>query len=591
MKHCAIVILLAIAFHFNSTAQTIPVVRTVNWSLAGLRDSIPYFQNIINIKDFGANADGITPDDSAFNAALSSLNGNAGVIYFPADTYAFTQNILLRDSIVLRGDGADSTTLKFISPVSGDLIRITGNPTNTKSFLTADVIKEDNYIIVDSAFLFTAGDYIKLAFNDSLLVTSTWAYKSVGQIVQISSVSNDTLYLASPLRMNYTLAGNSYITKINPTKNVGIECLKILRTVTDVFQSSNVSFNYAANCWLKGIESDSCNFAHVEISNSTNIRIFNSYFHDAFAYGGGGQGYGVMIHFTSGECLVENNIFRHLRHSMIIQAGANGNVFGYNYSIEPFWTGVSLPADASGDMVLHGNYVYANLFEGNIGQNIVIDDSHGSNGPYNTFFRNRADSYGIFMNNAPASDSQNIVGNEVTKPNFPYGLYLINGTGHFEYGNNVKGTVTPSGTNTLPDTSYYLSSKPSFLNNISQYPLIGLPNTFTVGDNRAKLNYLSGITSYCDPDISDTLITSLEDINNELSITLYPNPANNFLNIAVNHNSDYSATIFNQLGVSVKTFDFSRHFNLSLSDFSSGIYYLHVKNEEGHSLNKKLIIQ
>jgi hypothetical protein len=95
--------------------------------------------------------------------------------------------------------------------------------------------------------------------------------------------------------------------------------------------------------------------------------------------GGGGKGYGIMVQNTSGDCLIENNIFRHLRHSMILQAGSNGNVFGYNYSIDPYWTEVSLPSNAAGDIVLHGNYVYANLFEGNLGQQIVIDDSHGIN--------------------------------------------------------------------------------------------------------------------------------------------------------------------------------------------------------------------
>ena len=67
---------------------------------------------------------------------------------------------------------------------------------------------------------------------------------------------------------------------------------------------------------------------------------------------------------------------------------------------DPFWTGTVLPSDAAGDLVLHGNYPYANLFEGNILQNLVVDDSHGLNGPYNTFFRNRADNYGIVMSNA-----------------------------------------------------------------------------------------------------------------------------------------------------------------------------------------------
>lgn len=92
----------------------------------------------------------------------------------------------------------------------------------------------------------------------------------------------------------------------------------------------------------------------------------------------------------------------------------NGNVFAYNHSTAPFWSAFPLPTDAAGDAVLHGNYPYMNLFEGNVVQNVVIDDSHGINGPNNMFFRNRAELYGIFMGTTPPSDHQNFIGNQVT---------------------------------------------------------------------------------------------------------------------------------------------------------------------------------
>ena len=92
---------------------------------------------------------------------------------------------------------------------------------------------------------------------------------------------------------------------------------------------------------IQGIESDKCNFAHIDAEYSSNLSISKNYFHDAHNYGSGGKAYGVILHFTSNECKIEDNIFNHLRHSMIVQAGANGNVFStYNYSIDPFWTGV-----------------------------------------------------------------------------------------------------------------------------------------------------------------------------------------------------------------------------------------------------------
>ncbi len=43
------------------------------------------------------------------------------------------------------------------------------------------------------------------------------------------------------------------------------------------------------------------------------------------------------VQYKSGRCRVEDNIFQMLRHAMLLQAGANGNVCGYNYSRENYW--------------------------------------------------------------------------------------------------------------------------------------------------------------------------------------------------------------------------------------------------------------
>ena len=168
-------------------------------------------------------------------------------------------------------------------------------------------------------------------------------------------------------------------------------------------------------------------------------RVEGSYFTNAFNHGGGGKAYGVVLAFTSSQCMVENNIFKRLRHSILFQAGPNGNIVGYNYSHDAYWTGVFSPSDFSGDIVMHGNYPFLNLIEGNIIQNLVIDNSHGINGPGNVFLRNRIENAGIFMNCSPATDFQAFIGNEITGTGtstnglipFPKGLYSLCGRGHY----------------------------------------------------------------------------------------------------------------------------------------------------------------
>lgn len=563
-----------------SYTQTIPHERTVHWSIVGLKNGIQDYPNVINIDDYGGTSDGSTSNNMALSTALSFLNGTSGVIQFDEGTYLFDQAINLPDSVIIRGKGVELTTLRFTA--SGDLIQAKGSIENQEINVLKSAEKDQNYLLLDPNHSINSGDFILLTLNDDTLVTSSWALRSVGQINEIDSVHSDTVFLRSSLRMDYPLSLSPWIKKMNPRKNVGVECLKIVRGSNDSFQSNNILFEYCVESWVKGIESDSCNYAHIAISNSSDIEIRNSFFHNAYSYGNGGKGYGVMIHMTSGECLVENNIFKQLRHAMILQAGANGNVFGYNYSVSPYWTEVSLPAGSAGDMVLHGNYVYANLFEGNIGQNIVIDDSHGKNGPYNTFFRNRAEYYGIFMNNAPASDQQNIVGNEITNTGLTLGLYLLFGTDHFLYGNTVKGTLNPSGTQSLPEASYYHPSPPLFLSDSGPFPSIGTPAAYNNGTNKARNNYLSGVYSYCHADIPPSSV-GIELPESDKPITIFPNPSTGIIHVRLNNVNEENNMlhIYNVSGELVYTTKLSsKEEILTISSLTAGFYLIHINFED-----------
>lgn len=576
-----------------SYAQVLPSNRSVDWNLAGYTGAIPDYTTVVDISNYGGSGDGVGSNDTAFMNALNSLSGADGVIYFPSGTFIFNSPINLRSGLILRGASSDSTTLEFDIAIgnSSDAINITGTASNITAMLTGNADKDSSFINVDDASGFTAGDYLRLSFNDSSILFSTWAYGTVGQIVKIESITSNKIFFESPLRLSYDIVKNPKITKLNMITGAGIECLKIHRADQTTGQTSNINFNYAAQCWVSGIESFLCNFSHIEINRTTNLSITGSYFHDAFAYGGGGQGYGISCQTTSGECLIENNIFKHLRHSMLLQSGANGNVFAYNYSTDPFWTEPSLPANSAGDMVLHGNYPYANLFEGNIGQNIVIDDSHGKNGPHNTFLRNRGELYGIFMNNNPASDNQNFIGNEVTNTGISLGFYFISGSGHFQHGNNVKGTIYAAGTNVLTDTSYSYSSIPSFLQSNPNWPSVGIPNIINSGTVPAKERFSGAYYTTC----SSSVPTGLDkDVASSGLLSIYPNPSHELLYVKTNCNINDPVylTFYNSIGsVTGNYFITSSSQPIDLSSYKKGIYIIKAVSENKNYAPVKLIVQ
>lgn len=485
-------LILLLAVFCSTFSQVIPVHRRIDWSNAGSDFNFPTPDLVVNVNDFGAAGNGVTDDYPAVILAISALNGNYGVVFFPPGTYLLSNTLVLPDSVILRGSRAGLTVLKSTVGENKAIISVAGSVSSGFISIEAGYTKNSTQLTLVTGGIFSKGDVAEMIEDGHLHMTSDWAMTSLGQMLVIDSVAGFNLFLKEPLRMDYAAALNPRIRKITPRKAVSIECLKMERLTATTGQTSNIVFSYAYNCQVAGVESYLCNFTHVDVSKSTHITIRDSYFQEGHSYGNGGKAYGVAVQATSGSCLVQNNIFRRLRHSMLLQAGPSGNVFAYNYSLNPYWTGVSLPSNSAGDVVLHGNYPYLNLFEGNIVQNVVIDDSHGKNGHHNTFFRNRAELYGFFMNNNPATDSTNFVGNEVTNTGFLMGLYLIYGVNHFHYGNNLKGTIQPAGTGSLPDISYYYPQTPDFWNIPASYPPIGPPNTINSKTNPAKARYASG---------------------------------------------------------------------------------------------------
>ncbi|MFT5645812.1 MAG: hypothetical protein ACI976_000486 [Aureispira sp.] len=561
----------------NNQAQTLPQSRAVDWTLAGLRADTIANLPIIDLQTLGAVGDGITPNDAVIPTFIATYFGVGAILEFPSGEFLFNNTISLPDNFIIRGKGAENTILKMDLGGSGHAISIDGttNSADTSKLLLPSA-KDATQIVVWDASTLLAGDWLQLKQYDTDWVTSSWAEKETGQIVQVDSLAGDTIWLKSPLRMDYDTARTAYYQKINPRKNVGIECLKIKRIDDGAPQQScNISFRYAVNCWVKGIESENCTFSHVRAERSSNLYVTQSYFHHGFDYGGGGRAYGVVFQYATGECLAENNIFEHLRHSMLVQAGANGNVFAYNYSLDPFWS--STPSNSAGDMVLHGNYVYANLFEQNICQNIVIDDSHGPNGPHNTFFRNRGEGFGIFFsaNNSP---NQNFIGNEITNTNFPYSLvnYNLQGTGHFLHGNNDKGTLKPAGTAALAEVSYVYTSRPDFIH-VSQWGTMGTPNTVNGNVIPAFNRYTNNVIF---DDVCANPIVGMIEVDESALVEIYPNPVHRILNIESEKTIE-NVYICNDLGQVVQIQSINGQFGaLELGDLEAAVYFIRVEFED-----------
>jgi len=579
--------LLFLLLQLSAFSQTLVPSRSVDWTLAGLRDSTTIDFIEIDMLAQGAIGDGVAPNDSILANVLLSISGPGAILNYQTGNYLFNKTINIPSNVIIKGQGADNTVFTMNLGGTSHSFRIQGSSISSDTTsLIESAAKDSSSIIVSDPGSFSTGNWVQIVQQDSDLVTSSWAKNTVGQIIKIKNIFNNEIVLESPLRMNFDTTRSPYIVKIIPIENVGIECLKIKRIDdTSPEQSSNIDFTYAVNCWVNGIESENCTFSHIQATRSSNLYISKSYFHHAFGYGGGGRAYGVMLESTTNECLIENNIFEHLRHSMIVQSGANGNVFAYNYSSDPYWD--SNPNNAAGDMVLHGNYPYANLFEQNICQNIVIDDSHGPNGPYNTIFRNKAEGFGIFFS-ASNSPNQNLLGNEIPNTSFPYSLvnYTIQGSGHFIYGNNNKGTIHPIGTYALIDSSYAYMEKPDFIP-MSQWARIGTPNIMGTASIPAYYRYDS--ESIFSNTCGNPSLGIKENFETKEKVVIFPNPVQSEMAIESSHFIK-NLKVINSIGQEIH---YQRNVGLSniinTTSWENGVYLIVINFSNNKSSVERVV--
>jgi hypothetical protein len=264
---------------------------------------------------------------------------------------------------------------------------------------------------------------------------------------------------------------------------VGIERLYLER-ITNDSDVGTIQWKNAAYVWMREVESNQTRKSHISTETVIGCQIENNYFHHSYDYGGGGHGYGTSLGFHTTDCLVENNVFRSLRHAMIIQSGASGNVFGYNHSDEVVQSEGSVPNEGwlPPDISVHGHWSNNNLFESNNVEQMGIADYWGPTGPYVAYLRNRV------VNNDLRSDG-NGEGEAIgldDHSNYQYllGNVVENGTlqddgtpdmttnvihGHVESGAAVWEADIDD--HEIP-VSYYWGCKPNFLGD-KAWPLVG----------------------------------------------------------------------------------------------------------------------
>jgi len=524
----------------NVWAQGVPAARRIVWA-PGVPGGIPARTTICSnvVSNFGAFGDGVHDDAPAIQNAINAC-GSGGVVFIPAGTYRLNSQLQISKGITLRGAGPTSTLLKTYaswhgiqlgnfpsSPVATNVVGSPGKDATAVTLASVSGLAVGDYISIDQL-----NDNVEVVNADGSGGTSPEECRSggktrcLGQIMKITGINGTTLTIDPALYHAYSSSLAPQVWEVNSmTVRAGVEDLSLERispTGTEGFH--NFKIVACAQCWLKNVASLKTSTFHVDLDRTFQCEIRDSLFSDGWNFTGG-LAYGVVPTGRTSAALIENNIFYHLRHAMIVKDGAAGNVFGYNYSVASYQGENWLAAD----MNSHGAHTTMNLFEGNIAAKIYGDFTHGS-ASYNSFFRNWVlrDSSALTVTNAlRAVDIEksnwyyNIVGNVLGQAGQTWTAYEDNGTrfagsdryaytfGYFSDGattsvdSQSKSTVFRHGNfdyatqstiwdpatsdHTLPQ-SLYLAAKPQFFGGLP-WPAIGPDLSPRSGTIPAKERY------------------------------------------------------------------------------------------------------
>jgi hypothetical protein len=395
-------------FGFAAGAQVIPTSRTYPWTgNVGLRTNIivrPDGTNDINITQAPYNAvgDGKTDCSTAVQNALNAAISNQ-VVYVPNGNFLISNSALTMKTsyVTIRGQ---STNANFIFNGNQTFYFSVGptqdNPTDQffGDYIISGATKGSTSISVsnNTGISFIAGQEIYITENTAQgLGTSNFPVINVHQgdhsiqhVIRVTTITgsspNYTVGLSVPLMFDFTnnpIVIQQYkFGQLSGAFQIGLENLTITASnpVTQFVGTGGFLgvFSLLCDSWITN-----CNFLYAHSYNVSMADCTHCYFgHNniEFTQGGGSDHSGLLFN-SSGEDLIEDNIFAGgLSPAIELNTGACVNAFYGN-----FFTN-----NSGFDILYHNTHPMFNLWEGNKFGNYFEMDGYFGSASHQTLFRN-----------------------------------------------------------------------------------------------------------------------------------------------------------------------------------------------------------
>ena len=487
-----------VAYSANWSAFIDPS-RATDWTTAGF--AIPnYTTNCVIQPTLLSGSGNAGANTTSIQASINSCDLTHNVVNIPAGTYYFTSiDYGHKSKVVVRGAGASSTTILTTADTANNFIpssiSIGCNDDNTvfcriwsntelqppsgayQCAWTAGYAKGatsitlntcgstppvNSMIVLDQAN--DSSDNGGVSVCDAFSSGSGYPCaqetpnnnpngRNIGgvihsqtQVVWVTGVSGSG---AGPyiVTISQPVAFNNIRTSQNPGAfwspnfaiNDGIENMAVNFSAAP----DGIALTNCYQCWVRGMKFSIGGRSDVATHQTLQTVIRDSYFFSS-QNPSASQSYGVETSVASSGSLIENNIFQQL--TIPIQFGSGtGNVVGYNFVIDNQFGATNMAPASS----LHSGGADMNLWEGNVANQIIADDSWGASNN-GTLFRNNLTGWQLGKNQFTyavgiyaANRAFNVVGNVLGQPGYDtlYESYATSTSGGVNGGDPANTSV------------------------------------------------------------------------------------------------------------------------------------------------------
>jgi len=283
-----------------------------------------------------------------------------------------------------------------------------------------------------------------------------------GQLCRITGVDGKTVKL--DLKIGADFSGEPKLSLMRPLMNVRLTNFSLTRLRRGKMGDNNIALHACANAEVSHVISSKATTHCIAIRSCHETIVSDCRVHE-YQGGGGWNGYGVTVEHSTAVNVVNNHAFG-LRHHFELAWGTSYSVLAYNTAEGPY--------DYCDIGSHHADLGYCNLFEGNKGQDVVLDWGESSWNAYTFFYRNQASRrigsyrpkrarhwFPVYIGTDPINMPR--VGTQGAKEAY-IGANVVNG--EMQWGDVPEGSRLPP--------SLYLTEMPEYLKG-DKWPLYGPP--------------------------------------------------------------------------------------------------------------------